>query len=92
MLCSSWPHISSSEGARCPKAGGGGVLSLLPDDVLAERGEGLLLVVTEHLKHDGLGPDVLHERLGHLHRDLTGHRTALRLSDVTLTHIDYIAL
>ena len=42
-----------------------------PDEVFAERREGLFLIVTEHLEDDGLGLDVLHEGLCHLHCDLT---------------------
>lgn len=32
--------------------------------------EWVLLVVAEHLEHDGLGLDVLDERLGDFHRNL----------------------
>ena len=46
----------------------------LPDEVFAERREGLFLIVTEHLEDDGLSLDVLHEGLGHLHCDLPGKR------------------
>lgn len=43
-----------------------------PYEVFAEQWEGLFLVVTEHLKDDGLRFDVLHKRLGHFHCDLMG--------------------
>lgn len=43
-----------------------------PEHVLAEGWERMLLVVTEDLKHDGLGLDVLDEGLGHLHCNLAG--------------------
>lgn len=42
-----------------------------PDQVFAERREGLFLIVAKHLEDNGLGLNVLHEWLGHLHCDLT---------------------
>ena len=50
--------------------GGHGAEPGLPDELLAMQVERVLLIVAEHLEHDGLGLDVLDERLGHLHRDL----------------------
>lgn len=46
----------------------------LPDEVFAERREGLLLVMTKHLKDNWLSLDVLHKRLSHLHCDLSEKR------------------
>ena len=43
---------------------------LVPDDIFTERREGLFLVVTKHLKHDGLGPDVLNEGFSDFYSDL----------------------
>ena len=50
------------------------LLGRAPDEVLAERSEGLPLVVTEHLEHDGLGLDVLHKRLGDFNSNLEKQR------------------
>lgn len=47
-----------------------GQISFWPDQVFAERREGLFLIVPKHLEDDGLSLDVLHEGLGHLHCDL----------------------
>lgn len=41
-----------------------------PQDILAERWEGVLLVMAKHLEHNWLALDVFDERFCHLHSDL----------------------
>lgn len=41
-----------------------------PQDILAERWEGVLLVMAKHLKHNWLALDVFDERFCHLHSNL----------------------
>lgn len=41
-----------------------------PQDIFAERWEGVLLVMAKHLKYNWLALDVLDERFCHLHSDL----------------------
>lgn len=50
-----------------------------PEDVLAERREGVLLIVPKNFKYNRLALDVLDEGLGHLHSNLREkeHATAL---------------
>lgn len=55
----------------------------LPDEILALQVEWVLLIVAKHLEHDGLGLDVLYERLGDLHRDLYLGRGKLRSTEIT---------
>lgn len=45
-----------------------------PDQVFAERRESLFLIMTKHLKDNGLSLYVLHKGFGHLHCDLTENR------------------
>lgn len=57
-----------------------GQTSPWPDQVFAQRREGLFLIVAKHLEDDGLSLDVLNKGLGHLHCDLTNQTTQLRHS------------
>lgn len=56
-------HVQSPQGDN---------LGEIPDEVLAERQKWLLLVVSEHLEHDRLGLDVVHERLSDIDSNLRG--------------------
>ena len=50
-------------------------LRQLPDKVLAQSGERLLLIMAKHFKHNRLGLYVLHKRLGNLHSNLKNQRS-----------------
>lgn len=50
---------------------------IIPDDVFTERKKRLFLVVSKHLKHDGLSLDVVHEGLSDLDSNLRRNNTAI---------------
>lgn len=66
------PNPASPSYAPAPEAqpGAGVAQTCPPQDILAERWEGVLLVMAKHLKHNWLALDVFDERFCHLHSDL----------------------
>lgn len=65
------PCLGATLGPQAAHSQGLGVAQMCPpQDILAERWEGVLLVMAKHLKHNWLALDVFDERSCHLHSDL----------------------